>query len=584
MLETQTITPLQKLQGAWILRWNQRIEESMEHLAQIQVEEEWELLSIDHLTNLTSKDSQETYLEALLLKGSLMRAQGQEQKSSAWFRRILNKNIELQRPQGFRLLFELGLDAWRREDLAQALDFFLLAERKCRNATEQVFTQSNILWCLESLDLERKKMEDKLAHSLNQLSPDAQIQTQNVLEQWTAYKSRQAFYFSMQTPKESNKGQPGFFAKWTYELPYTEKESLLNQNLDGAYLWQGSYRLRTLNGIWSPTDRQGVRVSDAIDRLYLWTWKWLKNLDISKEKIIWTLESILDQLDLQELGKENALLLRNALLWLALLDPSLKKKMPRLLPRIQKISSSNYPLLETEFCLIECLSRPDSSDLVASLNAFPIFALIYKQSKKTSLTYKDAFLPRLQEYLSSRLEILSKDTPDVVVNGQTHEIHFVNQEIKIKSERMTLLFALLEKRPFINFAELGDFRDPRTVYNLIARIRKLTNSKSLRLSDEKIFKGPAWPQVKIFCADDLATTNLEDFNFDIGKNKVIDSEAYLQAAKALLTKSFSRKDFEKALKVSKATACRMLQLWIDKKYLRKEGKARNVQYFWESYD
>lgn len=583
MLDTvQPPATFQKLQEAWILRWNQRIEDAMLSLAQVQVEKQWEQLEVEHLANLSAGSQREEYLEALLLKGSLLRAQGSEQKSSAWLRRVLNKNSELQSPQGFRLLFELGLDSWRREDTGKALDYFLLADRKTRHLTEQVFTQSNILWCLESLDLDRRSIEEKLQYSLSQISEFDRPRVAHVLEQWRAYQMRKKFYTEMEAYSADISGQGLFFKKWIHELPYMQQASLVLEGLNSSYVWQGSYRLRTLAGVWSPADRGSVRIGDAIDRLYLWVWKWLANKDMSKEKINWTLESILQQLELAELNKENSLLLRNACSWLALLDSSFSKKAPKLIYRLQNISSSNYPLLETEFALISCLTQADSADLVKSLSQFPVFELIYQQNQKKNLSEKNVLLPLLQDYFVSKHIRTQKRKLEVAVNCQTNEVHFFKSDLKIRSPKMTLLLALLSKEGSVSFSQLGsEFEDSRTVYNLLARLRKHMSSQAFIVDDQKISQGPKWPRLEIMHLTDLAQAEPEGISSFIGaKVQVVGSEAYLQAARALLPNTFTRKELEAKLKISKATACRMIEEWLTKNWLSKEGQARSIQYQW----
>lgn len=363
-----------RMHSAWLLRWNQRIQESMAELAGIQNELGWENLVPEALGEV-EESKQEAYLEALLLRSSLLRAQGQEQRSSAFFAKTLTKNRALRRAQGFRLSFEYGLDCWRREDLPEALEQFLLAQKKSRSLPEKAFASTNILLCLESMDLPLDKVEAELEQIISKVERTEDIE--HVLQQWHAFKARRSFYTSSQLEQKlCSKGQAAFYYRWCASLPYTSM--LAPVEADADYLWQGTYRQRTLAGIWSPQDKFACRVGDAIDRLYLWVWKFMAGDDISLEKIIWTLDSILAQLEIESQAKENLLLLRNACAWLSFVEPTVSSKLKKLLPKLGGISSSSFPLLEAEYALVLLLEEDSSNDLGSGFTPFPAFQKIFE--------------------------------------------------------------------------------------------------------------------------------------------------------------------------------------------------------------
>lgn len=587
---------------AWIWRWNQRIQEAREILAEIQIQQNWMLLEVENLEKQSAGAEREIYLEALLLKGSLMRAQNQEQKSSALLRRIVNKNDQLQDPASFHLLFELALDCWRREDMTQALDYFLLADRKARNPVEQTLSTSNILWCLENLDLETGSVEKKLMVLLDGFKQDENSPIFHAQQLWTAYKIRRLFYKDMAIPKRNpqdptNTGLGDFLTKWICELPYTRQPSLVPVSQNSAYLWQGTYRQRTLMGLWTPEDSHAVRLSDAIDRLYLWVWKWMVSDLISKEKLIWTLESILRQLELNELSKENSLLLRNACAWLSLTDPILKKRLSPLILRLKKTSGSNYALLGIEFNLILCLRFLDDQteneiteldDVLDSLPRFPVFDEIYNQYRDALLnptkSCAQAILPQLQKRAQLKFLQRKYKSHQVLINLETEEIYFTEKEIHVTSPKMILLFQLLHQRKKIHFDDLGDYNDSRNLYNLVARVRRhLATENCLSITDQEIIKGPNWPTVQFLNSrESQMKAKLDSQIVTTSKLQFVKSEAYLQAARALLPEKFDRKKLEKSLKVSKATACRMLEEWHHNKLISKNGTARFTYYQWEN--
>ena len=134
---SQTLS--QTLEQAWLDRWNQRIESAMQGLADAQALAGWVELTPDQI--IVRAADREDYVEALLLKASLRRAQGLRQKSSALIAKVQTQVDGAMIPRPFRLLFELGLDYWIEQDIANALECFLMAERKAVGEIRFAFGQ-----------------------------------------------------------------------------------------------------------------------------------------------------------------------------------------------------------------------------------------------------------------------------------------------------------------------------------------------------------------------------------------------------------------------------------------------------------
>jgi hypothetical protein len=565
-----------RLQEAWASRWNQRVEHAMGSLADIQSEAGWNELVPEFLSTLT-RENRPVYVEALLLKASLLRAQGQRRKASALLQKIVAKVDALFEPRGFRLLFELGLDHWIDLDVAAALEFFLLAEKRARNPEERLFSVSNILLCLEALDLGREEIETRIRKLLAELVESTQIS--HAKEQWQAYLLRQGFFTKLAVPHVLGdlQGQSAFFVQWARALPYMNGKDFSPLSQD--YIWQGGYRVRTLAGIWVPSDRESVRTSDAIDRLYLWTWFWMaKRAEISQEKLFYTLESVLQDLDLDLQSKENLLLLRNSLEWILLLEPSLASRLQKTVATLRRVQSERYPALEAEFYLIQRLSpQADSGDLEQGIKRFPIFYKILREIKDGSVK---SLLPLVQERLTPFLKLSAPANYSLVVDRMRQEIRVPAQVKVLRSPAMVKLFSALEKNARIDSAALGKYLDPSQIQNLVSRARKLTSTKALLVRGQEILRGSEWPQI-LFLHD----SQCPEVNFlpaRGAKLKFVDSDAHLQAAKALLLMHFDRRTLEKKLRVSKATACRMIEAWLAEEKISKIGKAKATSYSWKN--
>lgn len=550
-------TLAQTLEQAWLDRWNQRIESAMQGLADAQALAGWVELTPDQI--IVRAADRDDYVEALLLKASLRRAQGLCQKSSALIAKVQTQVDGAMIPRPFRLLFELGLDYWIEQDIANALECFLMAERKAVGEIQKIYTSSNVLWCLEALDLERIDAEEKVAGLLQGLSDVAPVK--HVADLWEAYLLRKNFYQDMKIVEGSAQGQAQFFRQWASALPYMESTSALT--LTQEYLWQGSYRLRTLARIWIPADQHTVRSGDAIDRLYLWVWLAMAGRpEMTKEKTLYTLESILVDFDFESQGKENLLLFRNALGWMQILYPAIKSRVQSVYERLARLSSKNYPVLEAEFNLLLNLSSESmEKEVVALFDRFPAFLKIEKDMKSA--------LPLLQERLTP---LMAKARQyDLIVDQTRDEILLPAEGKLVASKALTKLFSLLMEKETLNTDELETFE----VSNLVYRARKLLGQKAIIVRKHTLARGPAWPKTLVMSDVEFPAYQIENL-----KPSLVESEVHLQAAKALLPHSFQRKELERRLKVSKATANRMLENWLQENKVAVSGKAKATVYHW----
>jgi hypothetical protein len=588
LMQTNTFhrDPIQQLSAAWLLRWNQKIDESLIALSEVCARSGWKEISISHFSSIENPHEKDAYIEALLLKSSLLRAQGEKRKSSQLVKKIVDLSDESLLPRKFRIQFELGIDHWVNEDLSSAIEYFLMATRESRNSIEKIYSLSNLLWCLESLDLPREKVELQLVKLIEENRQNEDIG--HLIEQWTAYNLRKNFYndLSISVLDVPLTGQSEFFYHWTRLLPYKNLERVTKSGFEilnsGKYLWQGSYRYRTLNGIWYPADLHITRISDAIDRIYLWTWWWMADGEyINSEKIIWTLESILENFEFESQSKENLLLFRNTLSWITFIEPTLKSRFEKISNKLNRLSSGNYPVLETEFALIQLLLvKTNDQKGIKQLKLIPAFYRIYKK-----LMEEKTFLPRLQKRLTPILNINPAKDYRMVVDVAHNEIRIFNSYQVLKSKNLTKLIALIEKDGKVRFDQLmkGKDADDRKIYNLVIRIRQLTTNLAVRIKNHEIVKGIEWPSVLVINDEENSLEDLDKDKIEIVRpTSVVNSLSYIQAARVLTPDSFTRKDLEKNLKVSKATACRMIEKWQREELIEFRGKAKSIRYFWIS--
>lgn len=546
------------LNELWLKRWNQNIEETMQGLARLQVERGWALIGAKDLLSVPSADY-DLYLEALILKASLLRARTQPRESSALLAKLHRTNSELGQRTPFRLHFEIGLDHWNSEDVTQALDSFLLAEQSARTDVEKVFALSNLLWCLEALDLTRERIETKLRKLLQDCKD-----VEHVREQMRAYELRADFYNGrLKTQTKASLGQSLFFLTWCQALPYfggsRRDASLTLEQINQTYLWQSSYRQRTLAGIALPTDHAVHRLGDAIDRLYLWIWLWLADDErIDLAKIEHTLTAIADQLEVDLLSKENRLLLRNALAWLNLLEPQLVKGLRSVQTHLSSHTSPRYPLLENEYAMI--LSFPK-----------PLAAQFYQFQKVEDL-------PRLRRFREEQWKLNGQSEFDLVIDFSTGMVRQVQSQLTVHSGTLARLFHLLESESSFDTEALGELSD-RQLHNLVARAKRLHPSLKVEVRGGRVTLKRGRPRLLRLHEPRLASSPRPS---QLSLQKSAQKTVSLQAARLLFQTGFKREELARTFKTSKATACRLIQEWIGLGKLGKQGNGKKVIYQWKS--
>lgn len=558
--EVTSMTLRDQIEQAWCLRWNQKIESTMEKLAQIQLEMNWSDLFPDSLRTI-SNDLSEDYLNVLLLKGALLRAQGFRNKSSVELRKITNMWSNLDADKPFYLLFELALDHWVDHDIAKALEYFLLAEKKSKTSVQNVFSLSNVLWCLEALDLDFDQTFSKLEEKIKTLSSEDKSHCFHVLEQISAFKLRRHFYEKMKLDTSTHTGQAEFFQQWVGLLPYFSIKTELS--LPNEYMWQGSYRLRTLARIWITQDSHVVRTGDAIERLYLWTWLLMANrTEMNQEKVILVLESVLKDFEMEQQCKDGLLLFRNSLGWLQILYPQIKNKVRTLYSKLEKLNSARYPVLEAEFDLIQHFTK-DYGDHVTDkvFMAFAPFKKIFLEMKTS--------LPVLQEKLTPLM--LKMRSYELVLDLGRGEIFFPQKGKRVSSSKLVNLLSRLEEQRQMSIEDVSEL----DIINLVYRARKMIGSECILMNKNTISRGPNWPKTLI-----LNDVELTPYQMSMARPSFVESEAHTQAARALFPQKFKRKELEKKMLVSKSSANRMIESWLTQGMLAAEGKAKATTYYW----
>lgn len=556
---------LDEVEKAWLDRWNHRMEPAYLRLCRLQQTLDWNDLNIDHLDRIPAA-RQHVFQELALLKNSLLRAQGNKKKSSSQLAKIQRTVQALNLRSSFRLEFELAIDHWVDNHAAQALEHFLRAEQLAQNAIHKIYISVNILLCLEALDFERGARMSQIEEQLESLPSKLMPAVENAVHQINAYELRRCFYTNLKLPELISGSQATFFKDWVEALPYYSGQKRPQKY--ERFLWEGSYRLRTLASIWIASDQYGIRMSDAIDRLYLWVWKLLvKWSDVEAEYCSQTLNYILEMLETENQSKEDLLLLRNAIAWFNMLFPHARTSTHSLFKSLSTLKSDNYPVLEAEFDFHHWLKGEIAgSKSPGSLRQILIWR--YTEFHNLAKTWRD----RLKG-LSTRLDpqTLANTSANVIVDLTSTKIILIDKNRTFVSPALSEFFQELVQAESIKIVDYEKF----DVLNLIYRTRKMFGKTALLVAGGCVSLGPDWPKIQFIdrIGPALNSVNEQTPSFS-------ESKAYLQAAKALFVNSFKRRELEKKMKVSKATANRMLKAWMRENYIVQSGNSKSSIYTW----
>ena len=556
----------------WLARWNQKIDHSMSMLSFIQSEQGWD--KVDQSLLSVNTDNILDCTEAILLKASHLRANNQRQKSSSLIAKVYRFYVKNNISICFRLSFELGIDNYINENYNEALEWYLTAEQKSKTLAEKIFTLSNILWCLEALDLKRERYEDHLSVVLKEINSN-DLSFNHVKEQFCAYKQRMSFYLGDYceqsfTQKTNELSQSVFFNLWVGSLPYISGAVPIGADrllklFDRKYMWQGSYRYRTLAGLCIPADSHQARVPDAIDRLYLWVWCLLDQQKcITIEKISLTLNSIFEQLEFHNLAVENKLLLRNSLKWLSLFIPKLTNKYIKLYDF--NIEETSFSILEQEYLFICSL---EESNLGCHLQSYEF------DDVKNSVGLIKKFIEEKESIASGK----SSYNFEVDISNNIVTVFKANK--KIKSDILSLFFYKLKDSRTVLINSLSNelVFDRRKVYNLVARIKKLLPDHTVEVSGELI---------RVIGDKSL---NINKIGFEAGisearMTKIFKTELRqsfsipVEPTKLVFPDGFKRQDIEKSYKVSKSSVTRVINKWVEENIVIKKNKGKATHYLW----
>jgi hypothetical protein len=273
----------------------------------------------------------ESTINFLLYKASIQRHQQKfslAQQSLAEVRKFSEQQGYLKH---YQLSFQSGLNYFARAQFNLALEDFQSALKVCKNHWEYAYAKLDEILCLMHLNYEFKdKLQDftkwwkdhehtaghwqkGIAHQLLFINID------------TSFKEGRFTEFQKLAKGADRYHQTSFMAHWLASLPYLRLDNIhldqLRQTLElNVTKYEGAFRIRTLDLTSLHDDFiTQHRITDQIERLYLWVWKWLADPsdDLLALVIPWA-SHVCAVVRYAQLSSDDLAMLKNSLRWIAL--------------------------------------------------------------------------------------------------------------------------------------------------------------------------------------------------------------------------------------------------------------------------
>lgn len=593
-----------RVDQAWDLRLGGRVDEAYDlyldllgemnvRLAGISIDEAWQLL-------LEKGVEVSEALELLLLDISFLRNRREIELAERKCERLgkLAEAAGTRVPASY--LLQSALNAFAAGSHSLALERFLQSKRRAQNPREHCLASFNALLCMEDLGLE---FGPSLESFLESFSPHEQkLWARSIHGQLDALRLRAAFrsgdfdQLRQLIPQLTRGEQTLYFAAWAAELPHLgfpelasgAKERFARQIATSGMGYHSAFRLRTLNGLLVEEDLgTNVKLSEKIERLYLWVWRWLARPDSSSlEKILLLQHSIRRQG--RVLAGDDYRLLVLSLRWLGLFGGLTSAELDRITKGFSAAESRLVPQFHKESRLLDVLfALRDGSrfagDMKQSLldESFGCAAKLAKlfSGEIESLSALSASIRALDEAQEDkcgiRVELLKRrvlcDGEEILSEPLTKLFElFRSTDRANKAQALSHIFGIRRLEPGLHDQKLANLLSKANrQFPGIAQFSTKGDQVIARIQREKIHFAESDEHTLAFTRVDI-TLLLDQQEQGTGREE--NDFSHLKG------KWLSRSDIESALGVSRATAARWLKTRTESGAIEMQGTGKNVRY------
>ena len=554
----------------------------------------------------------EEWAQICLMQISFLRTQNQFTRANTIFANIEKVAHALHRPIPHRYFMEKGLNYLVQSDYFLALENFMKAQD---DPSIDLQARINVLICLEYLNLSLDKAAAGFAKQLSKYKDFRPIQ--GLVNQWEAFELRQAFrkgkFAQIEKSKPAFASQGIYYRAWALCLPYHDSkddESYVDRFVSKkTKLLFSSYRIRTLAGLSHPDDNTVSLLSERVERIYLWTWRWLANPEgFSLTKIAGQIEDLKNEVSPHRMGFQDILMLRNTLGWIGLFDSANELQFSQFLSQFNfnKDRSTEW-LLELEHLLI-CYFKASrdgnailAEDILATMKTVPLWDdphllfrhLVTSNKGGRSGSHFETLRKNLSLLIESRKQ---KNNADFVVDLDHFEFSSKKHNFKIVSEPVVRALWLLHSKSNVRPEEFMSFvfsiapydlsAHDAKINNLLSRIRRaLPPELKITFREGRIAALGPWSNFQFLGQFSLHNQFKNQVHFKLTAVKpmgFVKKDPLLAELATFGRHPFSRRDLENKIKKSRATINRLLDRLVRQGILRAEGKARATRYIFES--
>jgi hypothetical protein len=514
------------------------------------------------------------------------------------------KRINMGLQSWYQLEFQKALTAAVVGQHGEALEFFRMAESLALTPLERVQSRLNSLISAENLGLLLNTDFDDMTTMMASV-PEDHLLT-DIRGQFLSLKLR--FLFETNQWEEIQiiptdhiiGAQSQYFYAWLIKLPWTGLTlkdevavSFARQLGFSKDAYQGNYRMGTLLHISSAADQsRDVRVGDMAGRLYLWLWTWLLNPNESAVPQLFHLSHLVQTNSSRVSGATDALLIKNALGWLAVLRGIPMRDIEASLEQLQlPVTSKTNPQLQQENEFLLWLDGAatvpkhhiDGSDIEAKLlNIFK-----FASNDKRQQLCKNVVV-ELQKMIQA-----PGNEHTILVDARMNQIFKRQGSVWVAmglGEAHVRLFVLFESRPAVAAGEVMRFVFGVTQYEAVdhdPRLLRFLHGTNKALQESGINFSKKGELIHL------------DWNKDVqwmlrghGRHALLLGRHFQELIAQVETKQksldlkntvkigqlLSRKDIQDILGVSKATSVRQIEEWVQSGAVKLIGKGPSTKY------
>ncbi len=576
---------------AWSLRFSQKIEET-----------ESVLREIERGLEISKASDGELRWQADLIDVSILRARGHFDRAESRVHEIGERIFARKASAPYQFYLQKALNRYSANDYSVSLEFFLLADSVAASVDDRLVCLMNVLTCLESLNLPWASTLEEI----EKLLPEAEKSTlaTQVRRQLEAFSLRGAFragrieeVFSF--PLEDEVSQAQYHRLWVSRLPYValsleNEDKLLQKFTLSRSFHQRAYRLKTV--LADPRLADGTGPADTpqkVDRVYLWTWNWLADPSERNRK---SLSDCLREFDLAAALKtmtyEDFQMLRNALSWIALFQPTQGAWIDDYLDHFNVKDCAPFAIFEYEWLWISHLRRVKAAGAKLPreemLEAHPLARA--RGLKIAALA--EAWSKEIVAEAGDR----SRATPGtLVVDDGTAQIR--RGRTTLVSRPLVEVIKRLVAAQTMSFSEalwLGFGIAPYDaaihapkIHNLLARLKKLLPAGSTIVTKDQViyWRGPA-KSVRVIMPSPRAKSLFASggepslASAGISVRRLFERAVHPRhlVEKAGGKRDLSRDEIQELMNTSKASTVRWLQKWQEQGLVKRRGIGRSIRY------